>query len=88
MSDSFYLQDTRQYVGNCILWWRRGGGYTTNLKEAEIFNREQVDSIYKMRPQSTRPWPTEYIDNKSVPMVDIQYIDMQKALEGRGGELI
>lgn len=28
----FYLQDSRQYVGNDILWWaRNGAGYTTSL---------------------------------------------------------
>ena len=31
----FYVQDTRQIVGNSALWWREGGhGYTCNLDEA------------------------------------------------------
>ena len=31
----FYIQDTRQFVGNSALFWRDGGhGYTCNLDEA------------------------------------------------------
>lgn len=35
MPDLYYIQDTRQIVGNCALWWRKDGhGYTCNLDEA------------------------------------------------------
>lgn len=31
----FYIQDTRQTVGNAVLWWRvNGQGYTCNLDDA------------------------------------------------------
>jgi hypothetical protein len=31
----YYIQDTRQYVGNSVMFWRvDGNGYTTNPDEA------------------------------------------------------
>ncbi len=33
--DLYYIQDTRTYVGNSVMWWRVGGnGYTSDLKYA------------------------------------------------------
>ncbi|HCF5858715.1 TPA: hypothetical protein NIH27_006184, partial [Pseudomonas aeruginosa] len=37
MTDLFYLQDSRSNVGSRAMFWRAGGGYTTNLDEAETF---------------------------------------------------
>ena len=35
MPELYYIQDTRQCVGNSALWWREGGQcYTCNLREA------------------------------------------------------
>ncbi len=34
----FYIMDTRQVVGNCVLWWcPDGAGYTTQLEEAGLY---------------------------------------------------
>jgi hypothetical protein len=39
----FYIQDTRTYVGDAVLWWRPGGhGYTTKLGEAGLFTKEKA----------------------------------------------
>jgi hypothetical protein len=38
----FYIQDKRQVVGNCVLWWRPNGqGYTTDLKDAGLYSKEK-----------------------------------------------
>lgn len=42
-SGVYLIQDTRQYVGNCVLWWRpEGAGYTTEFGEAGRFNEEEI----------------------------------------------
>ncbi len=42
-SGVYLIQDTRQIVGNCVLWWRpEGAGYTTEFSEAGRFNEEQI----------------------------------------------
>jgi hypothetical protein len=86
MSEEYYLQDTRSFVGNDLLFWRLGGGYTTNLKEAEVFTE-----YWAMRQHESRwsdvPWPKDYIDAKTRPAVDMQYVDIATALEGTGIKL-
>jgi len=38
----FYIQDKRQIVGNCVLWWRANGqGYTTELNDAGLYPAEK-----------------------------------------------
>lgn len=69
----FYLQDSRDYVGNDVLWWMEAGGYTTDLNKAEIFTKEAAYRQNKMR-ETDIPWPKSYIDGKSRPAVDMQYI--------------
>ena len=72
----FYLQDTRDYVGNCILWWREGNaGYTTNIDEAAV-----VDESNLPRQRDTdRTWPKEYIDRHLRPTIDMQTVDHKEA---------
>lgn len=46
----FYIQDSRSYVGNCVLWWRTGGkGYTTHLDEAGVYEKEAAERICRNR---------------------------------------
>jgi len=81
MVDIYYLQDNRSYVGNDILFWRDGGGYTTNVLEAEIFTKEAA-----MRQNASRetdiPWPKDYIDANTRPAVDIHHVNIYEALSG------
>lgn len=42
----YYILDTRQVVGNCALFWRpEGMGYTTNLKEAGLFSKDEMRNV-------------------------------------------
>lgn len=82
--EQFYLQDSRSYVGNDVLWWAKdGNGYTTDLSKAEVYSREDAQKMHNSRP-SDIPWPKEYIDRKTRPAVDMQYIKRAEALEGTG----
>lgn len=88
MSNIYYLQDNRGYVGNDILWWaKEGKGYTTDLSKAETYTKEQAMSQHQSRGTDI-PWPKDYIDAKSRPAVDMQYVDIDIALQGTGIELI
>lgn len=68
----FYLQDTRQYVGNCPMWWRpEGKGYTTRLDEAWKMTRAAAFGQQAAR-ETDVPWPCEQIDALLRPTIDMQ----------------
>lgn len=81
MSDFFYLQDSRSNVGSRAMFWRDGGGYTSNLDEAEQFTRERAVRQYECR-ETDLPWPVAYVRDRAEVGVDFQDLDLtqEKAL--------
>ncbi len=42
----FYVQDTRQFVGNCVMWWGKNcSGYVTRLNEAGKYPLDEASRI-------------------------------------------
>lgn len=85
MSDLFYVQDSRSYVGNDMLFWGglNGNGYTTDLRKAQLYTQEQAQAMHNSR-ETDIPWPKAYIDAKTRPAVDMQYVKRAEALAGTG----
>ena len=84
MSNLFYVQDSRSYVGNDMLFWGlNGNGYTTDLRKAQLYTQEQAQAMHNSR-ETDIPWPKEYIDAKTRPAVDMQYVKRTEALAGTG----
>lgn len=80
----FYMQDSRQYVGNDVLWWALDGkGYTTDLSKAQTYSKGEAQAMHNSR-RTDVPWPKDYIDQKTRPAVDMQYIRRDEALAGTG----
>jgi hypothetical protein len=73
----YYVQRHKSgCVGNCFLWWRKGGnGYTCNLDNAEVFDGEDArfQSIAKDGSKYTA-WEKNYIDACAHRHVDHQYV--------------
>jgi len=83
----YYLQDSRSYVGNDIIWHAKdGGGYTTDLRRAEVFSEGEAFKLNSGR-ETDIPWPKEYIDCRTRPAVDMQGTNIKKALKGTGMKL-
>lgn len=78
MSDLFYLQDSRSNVGSRAMFWRAGGGYTSNIDEAEQFTRERAVKQYESR-DSDLPWPVDYVRTRAEVGVDCQYLTRSEA---------
>lgn len=76
--NKYYIQDTRQYVGNDILWWAIGGGYTCNIENAEVFDEDKAFDIFKNR-ESDKPWLKEYVDKHITKVVDSQNINFKES---------
>lgn len=46
----YYIQDTRSFVGNAVVWWRpEGKGYTCHLDDAGLFSEEEARRIERDR---------------------------------------
>jgi hypothetical protein len=78
-TDEYYLQDKRDFVGNCVLWWRKNReGYCTDLREAHVFTRDEAYGQHDCR-ETDIPWPKAYIDRLSAPTVDMQKLKRAEA---------
>lgn len=87
MSALFYLQDSRSYVGNDMLFWAiDGNGYTTDMRKAQVYTQAEAIAQHQARITDI-PWPKEYIDARTRPAVDMQYVKRDEALSGTGIEL-
>lgn len=86
MAELYYLQDSRDYVGNCMLFWAVDGGYTSDVSKAEVMTKEVAVSRNEDR-ESDIPWPKEYIDARTAPRVDHQYVNRKEALDRTGIKL-
>lgn len=85
MPDRFFLQDSRTTVGSRAMFWRTGGGYTSNLDQAEQFTRDQAVKHYESR-DSDLPWPVEYIRPRAETGVDCQYLTRSEAEAAQGDD--
>ena len=75
----YYIQDSRNYVGNCILFWaKNNSGYTTNINDAGLYDEESAKSICKNR-KSDIAWPENYVLKHTQITCDMQYFDKKKA---------
>jgi hypothetical protein len=45
--ESYYLQKAGVYVGNCMQWWKKRGGYTCNLLDAQKFQAHEAANLAK-----------------------------------------
>ena len=88
MDDKYYLQDSRSYVGNDMQFWAKDGqGYTTDLRKAHVYTKYEAENQHQCR-ETDIPWPKDYIDAKTRPAVDFQYVSVEEALKDTGITLI
>lgn len=71
----YYMRDTRNTVGNCVMWWRKGNaGYTCDLNNAAVYEHTEAMHMHKSR-NSDVPYPKDYIDGITTRHVDHQVLD-------------
>ncbi|MBB1630260.1 Lar family restriction alleviation protein [Cupriavidus sp. UME77] len=74
----FYVQDTRQFVGNCVMWWGKNHrGYVSRLNEAGRYTLDEASRICER--DTDRMWPCEQIDVLAHPTVDMQHLPRKVA---------
>jgi uncharacterized protein (DUF1015 family) len=70
----FYIRN-EGYIGNALMWWQVGGGYTCDIRQAEKFTEERAEKICQ-RPEDTA-YNTKYIDSLKEAqklIIDSQYV--------------
>ncbi|HAT7708281.1 TPA: hypothetical protein JAX41_004735 [Enterobacter roggenkampii] len=82
-NELYYLQDSRNFSGNDLLWWgRNGAGYVTDLRKAQTFTR--LEALQQNTARETDiPWPKDYADAHIKYAVDSQDVSLSTALEGK-----
>lgn len=87
MSEEFYIQDTRSYVGNAMLWWQKDNcGYVCDIERARVFTKDEARKICRGRGKhiwtsrdKKRMWPKKYIDERVSHYIDMQDCDFEQA---------
>ena len=83
MSEEYYVQDARGYVGNSMLWWKYNDcGYTCDLREAKIFTLVEISKMHSIADGTKKAWPKAYIDARTEPHIDMQSCDDAEAWKG------
>jgi hypothetical protein len=74
--DMYYIK-TGGYSGNAYFWWGKDSrGYTTDIRAAGKYTKEEAESICQRDQDSA--YPCEYIDNLiqgQKLIIDSQYVD-------------
>lgn len=78
----YVLQDSRGYLDKYLMFWKEGGGYTSDLNKAERFSKEAAER--KMNSRGTDiPWELSFLKQVSRPTVDMQLL-RHLSEEGKG----
>ena len=73
----YYIQDTRQVVGNCVLWWRaERAGYTCDLSDAGLYT-EEARRITRLRGTDIA-WPRELVESLVIKHVRFEPLQDRK----------
>lgn len=77
----YYYIRNEGYLGNALTWWKRGGGYTCDIRQAEMFAQEEAEKICE-RPEDSA-YNFKYIDSLTEAqklIVDCQFVSDEKRL--------
>jgi trehalose utilization protein len=77
----YYIEDVRQVVGNCVLWWGKNrAGYTCTLDDAGVYTGTEAAGIIGMRSESTdHAWPEAFILERVVRHVRVEPLNHARA---------
>lgn len=71
-------------VGNCFLWWKKDNcEYTTEITEAKIFNRKEIEKMHSILTGQKFAWPVHFIHGRIELHIDSQNCPLTKAYKIR-----
>lgn len=82
---TYFIQDTRSYVGNSVMWWRVDGhGYTCHLEDAWEVDEEKARRIERGR-DTDKAWPADIVRAAASMHVDAQRLPERPELPDAAG---
>lgn len=73
--NEYYVQDSRNYVGNAmLLWGKNSNGYVCSINEAHLFSKKEILDGFKWRDTDII-WKKSDLDNHLKTIVDSQSLD-------------
>jgi len=77
-NEFFYIQDTRTYVGNSVLWWGiNGKGYTTDILSAHKYKKEEILKNFDEWRETDKFWIADHVNKHIKSHIDMQYLDLE-----------
>lgn len=77
-TDLYYIQDSREYVGNCVVFWgKNNSGYVCDITKAGLYTYEEAMSQHKSR-HTDIPWLKEDVENALRTFCDVQYLSQRQ----------
>ena len=72
----YYIQDSRNYVGNAVLWHGlNGNGYVTDLKKAHKYSKKEVLEVFLRGRDTDIIWIGSHVEKSIREYVDMQGLD-------------
>jgi hypothetical protein len=79
--DMYYVQDSRSYVGNAVLWWGlESNGYVTDLKRAQKYTKAEIVSKFGDGRETDVIWPASHVEGAVREYVDAQGLERQNCI--------
>jgi len=74
-NEYFYVQDSRTYVGNAVMWWAIDSkGYTTDLKKAHKFTKQEIIDKFGRGRDTDVVWIGSHVEKAIREYVDAQFL--------------
>lgn len=77
MSILYYVQDSRYYLGNTVVWLCIDGKHTDDVNKAKVFTADEARVLTGGKDFYVS-WPKIYIDKKTRPTVDMRHIERRE----------
>ena len=63
--EMYYIQDSRGYVGNSVLWWGlESRGYVCDMRRAQKYTKQQMLEICLDGRETDIPWIASHVEEK------------------------
>ncbi len=77
-NEMYYVQDSRSYVGNCVLWWgKNSSGYVCSINEAHKYTKQEIIAKFIDGRDTDIVWNAKHIEGNIKQVVDIQNINQE-----------